>query len=353
MDINIFDFDLPEKLIAQKPLKLRDQSRLLVVDRQRKNFRHHKFSQIIDYIQAGDCLVLNDTRVLPARLHGIKDDTGAKIEVLLLKEISPNRWETLAKPARKLPVGSKITFGSNVLKATCVAAKEQGKRILKFTYEGIFYERLDELGEMPLPPYIKETLDDQERYQTVFSKHRGSAAAPTAGLHFTEDILNQLKAKGVHIVYLTLHVGLGTFRPVTSERIEDHQMHAEYYKLSEASAQIINDTKARGNHVYAVGTTSTRVLETIAKKYSGRFKADEGWTDIFIYPPYKFQAVDGLMTNFHLPKSTLIMLVAAFMGKQFTLEVYETAIKNNYRFFSFGDAMLILPTKENENADIL
>src|SRR5690625_3318428 len=259
MDINTFDFDLPERLIAQKPLKTRDASRLLVVDRKRKTFWHDEFKQIIDYMQAGDCLVLNDTQVLPARLYGIKAATRATIAVLLLKEISTDGWEVLAKPARKLPLGTQLTFGDNVLKATCIGVKEQGKRILQFMYEGIFYERLDELGEMPLPPYIKETLDDQDRYQTVYAKERGSAAAPTAGLHFTQTILDKLKAKGINIVYLTLHVGLGTFRPVTAERIEDHKMHAEYYRLNDESAQILNKTKAKGHHIFTVGTTSTRV----------------------------------------------------------------------------------------------
>lgn len=351
MDINTFDFDLPERLIAQKPLKTRDASRLLVVDRKRKTFWHDEFKQIIDYMQAGDCLVLNDTQVLPARLYGIKADTRAKIEVLLLKEISTDCWEVLAKPARKLPLGTQLTFGDNVLKATCIGVKEQGKRILQFMYEGIFYERLDELGEMPLPPYIKETLDDQDRYQTVYAKERGSAAAPTAGLHFTQTILDKLKAKGINIVYLTLHVGLGTFRPVTAERIEDHKMHAEYYRLNDESAQILNKTKAKGHHIFTVGTTSTRVLETVVKKYGGTFQADEGWTDIFIYPPYEFQAVDGLITNFHLPKSTLIMLVSAFMGKQLTFATYKAAIEKDYRFFSFGDAMLILPIEDDSDAD--
>lgn len=351
MDIHTFDFDLPERLIAQKPLASRDASRLLVVDRERKAFRHQQFKEIIDYMQPGDCLVLNDTKVLPARLYGVKADTGANIEILLLKEVEHDCWEVLAKPARKLPLGTKLIFGDHVLEATCIDVKEQGKRILQFTYEGIFYERLDELGEMPLPPYIKETLQEQERYQTVYAKKQGSAAAPTAGLHFTKEILKQLKQKGIKIVYLTLHVGLGTFRPVTSERIDDHTMHAEYYHLSEDAAKVLNETKAKGCHIFSVGTTSTRVLETVVKKYGGMFKADEGWTDIFIYPPYQFQAIDGLITNFHLPKSTLIMLVAAFIGIDLTFEAYEVAIENNYRFFSFGDAMLILPIKDDIDAD--
>jgi len=347
MDINTFDFELPEKLIAQTPLQTRDASKLLIVDRKRKTFWHNEFKDVIDYMQAGDCLVLNDTRVLPARLHGIKDDTGAKIEILLLKEISSDCWEVLAKPARKLPVGASLTFGDDLLKATCIELGEQGERVLKFTYDGIFYERLDELGEMPLPPYIKETLKDQERYQTVFAKKRGSAAAPTAGLHFTEEILAQLIKKGIKIVYLTLHVGLGTFRPVTATRIEDHQMHAEYYYLSESVAKTLNETKKAGRKVFAVGTTTTRVLETVVKNNAGTFKEATGWTDIFIYPPYKFQAVDGLITNFHLPKSTLIMLVSAFASKDLTFAAYEAAINNNYRFFSFGDAMLILPIEDD------
>jgi|SRR5690625_79139 len=348
MNINTFDFDLPKHLIAQTPLQKRDASRLLVVDRQAKSFWHNKFANIIDYMQAGDCLVLNDTRVLPARLHGVKKDTGANIEILLLTEQAPDRWEVLAKPARKLPKGATLVFGDHVLKATCVGEKEQGKRILEFTYDGVFYEQLEKLGEMPLPPYIKQTLTDQERYQTVFARERGSAAAPTAGLHFTDDMLEKIAQEGIQIAYLTLHVGLGTFRPVTVENIEDHQMHAENYYLSEKAAELLNETKQSGGKIFAVGTTSARVLETVAEKSQGKFTATSGWTNIFIYPPYEFQAVDGLLTNFHLPKSTLIMLVSALAGTDLTLRAYTDAIKKEYRFFSFGDAMLILPTKDDQ-----
>src|SRR5690625_651160 len=347
MNINTFNFELPENLIAQTPREKRDDSKLLVVDRKHETFWHNEFKHIINYMQAGDCLVLNDTRVLPARLYGTKKDTGAKMEILLLNESTPDCWEVLAKPARKLPVGATLVFGDKALVATCTKVKAQGKRLLTFTYEGNFYERIDELGEMPLPPYIKETLADQERYQTVFAKTEGSAAAPTAGLHFTEDMLDKLTVKGIQIVYLTLHVGLGTFRPVTVERIEDHQMHAEYYELTETVAQTLNETKKNGRNVFAVGTTTTRVLETVATKYDGNFQASSGWTNIFIYPPYQFQAVDGLLTNFHLPKSTLLMLVSAFAGKDLTLAAYEEAIKYHYRFFSFGDAMLLLPTEDD------
>lgn len=343
VDIKQFDFDLPEELIAQSPLQYRDASRMLVVNREQQKFHHEHFTHIVNYFNEGDCLVLNDTRVLPARLFGIKKDTGANIEILLLTEKEDDCWEVLAKPARKLPVGSEIIFGNGKLHATCVGMKEQGGRLLKFHYKGIFYEILNELGDMPLPPYIKEKLKNDERYQTVYAKEEGSAAAPTAGLHFTHDILDQLRNKGVLITYITLHVGLGTFRPVTTDHIEDHQMHEEVYHMSADTAQILTKVKENNGNIIAVGTTSTRVLETIARDNHGQFVESTGATNIFIYPPYNFQAIDGLITNFHLPKSTLIMLVSALVGKELTFKAYSEAIEKKYRFFSFGDAMLILP----------
>ncbi|BCB04967.1 S-adenosylmethionine:tRNA ribosyltransferase-isomerase [Bacillus sp. KH172YL63] len=301
---------------------------------------HLRFKHIVDYLQEGDCLVLNDTRVLPARLFGQKEDTGANIEVLLLKQEDGDKWETLVKPAKRIRVGTEIVFGDGKLKATCVGLKEHGGRILEFQYEGIFYEVLDELGEMPLPPYIRERLEEQDRYQTVFARERGSAAAPTAGLHFTEELLDELREKGVHIAFITLHVGLGTFRPVSVDTIEDHDMHAEFYQVSEGTARLLNEVRASGGRIITVGTTSTRTLETIASKH-GEFVEENGWTNIFIYPGYEFKGIDGLITNFHLPKSTLIMLVSAFAGQENVMHAYETAVKEQYRFFSFGDAMFI------------
>jgi S-adenosylmethionine:tRNA ribosyltransferase-isomerase len=335
-----FDFHLPEELIAQTPLENRSESKLMVLDKNDGSMDHLHFKNIVDFLHEGDCLVLNDTRVLPARLFGQKEDTGANIEVLLLKQEDGDQWETLVKPAKRIRVGTEIVFGDGKLRATCVGLKEHGGRILEFHYEGIFYEVLDELGEMPLPPYIRERLEEQDRYQTVFARERGSAAAPTAGLHFTEVLLEELKAKGVHIAFITLHVGLGTFRPVSVDTIEEHDMHAEFYQVSEGTARLLNDVKAKGGRIVTVGTTSTRTLETIASKH-GTFVEENGWTNIFIYPGYEFKGIDGLITNFHLPKSTLIMLVSAFAGQEHVMHAYETAVKEQYRFFSFGDAMFI------------
>ncbi len=341
MNINEFDFDLPEQLIAQTPLKDRSASRLLTIDREKDTFYHETFTDLIDYLEPGDCLVLNDTKVLPARLMGHKADTLGKVELLLLHQLEGDEWEVLVKPAKKVKKGTMIHFGDGLLKAECVEEKDHGGRVVRFYYDGIFLEILDQLGEMPLPPYIKEQLDDQDRYQTVYAKEVGSAAAPTAGLHFTEELLQQVKDKGVHIAYLTLHVGLGTFRPVQTDEVEAHEMHAEFYQLDEKTADLLNDTKANGHRVIAVGTTSVRTLETIARDSSGRLKGQSGWTDIFIYPPYEFKAIDAMITNFHLPKSTLIMLVSAFAGKDRTLDAYKEAVEKQYRFFSFGDAMFI------------
>lgn len=340
MKVEDFDFHLPEELIAQTPLENRSESRLMVLDKKDGSMEHIRFKQITEYLREGDCLVLNDTRVLPARLFGQKEDTGANIEVLLLKQEDGDKWETLVKPAKRIRVGTEIVFGDGKLRATCVDLKDHGGRILEFRYEGIFYEVLDELGEMPLPPYIRERLEEQDRYQTVFARERGSAAAPTAGLHFTEELLEELKEKGVHIAFITLHVGLGTFRPVSVETIEDHDMHAEFYQVSEGTARLLNEVRANGGKIITVGTTSTRTLETIASKH-GTFVEENGWTNIFIYPGYEFKGIDGLITNFHLPKSTLIMLVSAFAGQDNVMHAYETAVKEKYRFFSFGDAMLI------------
>ncbi|MBA4537171.1 tRNA preQ1(34) S-adenosylmethionine ribosyltransferase-isomerase QueA [Bacillus aquiflavi] len=341
MKVDLFDFHLPEELIAQTPLENRTDSRLMVLNKETGMLTHDIFKNIGSYLQKGDCLVLNDTRVLPARLFGIKSGTGAKIEVLLLKQCDGDRWETLVKPAKRVKIGTKIIFGNGILSAVCVGENEHGGRILDFQYNGIFYEILDELGEMPLPPYIKEQLDSKERYQTVFARHEGSAAAPTAGLHFTEELLNQLKEAGIHLAFITLHVGLGTFRPVNVENIADHEMHSEYYHISERTAQLLNDVREQGGKIITVGTTSTRTLETIASANNGMFKGESGWTDIFIFPGYQFKAIDGMITNFHLPKSTLIMLVSALAGREAILHAYRTAVMEKYRFFSFGDAMLI------------
>ena len=336
-----FDFDLPEELIAQTPLEKRDASRLLVVDKETGAFSDQHFDQIIDQLQPGDALVMNNTRVLPARLYGIKPETGGHVELLLLKNTQGDDWEVLAKPAKRLRVGSQISFGDGRLTATVVEELEHGGRIVRFDYEGIFLEVLESLGEMPLPPYIHEKLSDRERYQTVYAKENGSAAAPTAGLHFTEELLEQIAAKGVKLVYLTLHVGLGTFRPVSVDSLDDHEMHSEFYSLSEEAAQTLRQVKAKGGRVIAVGTTSIRTLETIGSKFQGQIQADSGWTNIFIKPGYEWKVVDAFSTNFHLPKSTLVMLVSAFAGRSLTLEAYEHAITERYRFFSFGDAMFI------------
>jgi S-adenosylmethionine:tRNA ribosyltransferase-isomerase len=342
LKIDLFDFDLPEELIAQTPLPNRDASRLMVLDKETGEIRHETFRNILSYLHEGDCLVLNDTRVMPARLYGEKEDTGANIEVLLLKQLEGDRWETLVKPARRVKIGTNIIFGDGRLKATCVDTLEHGGRVLEFSYNGIFYEVLEELGEMPLPPYIKKQIDDPERYQTVYAREIGSAAAPTAGLHFTEQLLEDIRAKGVYIAFITLHVGLGTFRPVSVENIEEHDMHAEFYQMTEETARLLNEVRQQGGRIIAVGTTSTRTLETIATRHNGTFVAESGWTDIFIYPGYEFKAIDGLVTNFHLPKSTLIMLVSALAGRENILRAYNVAVKERYRFFSFGDAMLII-----------
>lgn len=341
MNVEMYDFDLPEELIAQTPLPERTASRLLTLNKRSGAIAHHTFKDIVDQLQSGDTLVLNDTRVIPARLFGIKADTGAKAEVLLLKNLGEDRWEALVKPGKKLKTGSVIVFGDE-LKATVEEEGDMGERVLKFSYQGIFQEILDRLGQMPLPPYIKEKLDDRERYQTVYSRNEGSAAAPTAGLHFTKELLEEIRRKGVTIAYLTLHVGLGTFRPISVDRIEDHVMHSEYYSISQETVDILNAARARGGRIIAVGTTSCRTLETVGSRFmDGPLEACSGWTDIFIYPGYEFKVVDALITNFHLPKSTLVMLVSALAGREHILHAYEEAIKEKYRFFSFGDAMFI------------
>ncbi len=336
-----FDYELPKELIAQVPLKQRDASRLLVLSRKTGEMKHQQFTDILSYLKKGDTLVINDTKVLPARLIGEKENTGAVIEVLLLKNIEKDTWECLTKPARRVKEGCVISFGDGRLKATCVKEKEDGIREYVFSYDGIFVEILEQLGTMPLPPYIHEKLEEKDRYQTVYAKELGSAAAPTAGLHFTEDLLEKVKAKGVHIVPVTLHVGLGTFRPVEVEDIASHQMHSEFYTISESTAQVLNETRKKGGRIIAVGTTSTRVLETVMQIHH-QFVSCSGFTDIFIYPGYQFQGIDGLITNFHLPKSTLLMLVSAFSTREYILKAYQEAVKERYRFFSFGDAMLII-----------
>ncbi|RAZ68554.1 tRNA preQ1(34) S-adenosylmethionine ribosyltransferase-isomerase QueA [Planococcus maitriensis] len=346
LNVNDFDFDLPEELIAQTPLLDRTSSRLLVMDKETGAVEHKHFRDILGHLHEGDTLVLNDTRVLPARLMGTKEETGANIEVLLLKQTEEDVWETLVKPAKKVKVGTVVSFGDGLLRAECTGVLDHGGRYFKFIYDGIFYEILDQLGEMPLPPYIREKLEDQDRYQTVFAKERGSAAAPTAGLHFTDELLEEIRKKGVNIAFITLHVGLGTFRPVSVESIEDHEMHAEFYRITKETADLINETKQQGGRVISVGTTSTRTLESVAKKFGGQLQEDNGWTDIFIYPGYEFEAVDGLITNFHLPKSTLVMLVSAMSNRDAILNAYHEAVEERYRFFSFGDAMFIEPQKK-------
>ncbi|MHA6485126.1 tRNA preQ1(34) S-adenosylmethionine ribosyltransferase-isomerase QueA [Paenibacillus sp. strain BS8-2] len=347
MKADWFDFELPEALIAQTPLAERTASRLLMLDKKTGETRHGIFTDLADQLGEGDVLVLNNTRVLPARLMGAKHDTGAKAELLLLKQLGDDQWEALAKPAKRLKEGAVIGFGDNgagepLLLAEVMSEGEMGARTVRFRYEGIFQELLDRLGEMPLPPYIKERLAEQERYQTVYSKHQGSAAAPTAGLHFTESFLRQLQEKGVKLAYITLHVGLGTFRPMTAESVEDHEMHSEYYELDEENAAILREAKAAGNRIVAVGTTSARTLETVAGRFQGgMLEACSGWTSIFIYPGYEFKLVSALLTNFHLPKSTLVMLVSALAGRENILRAYHEAIELEYRFFSFGDAMFI------------
>ncbi|MDT2759921.1 tRNA preQ1(34) S-adenosylmethionine ribosyltransferase-isomerase QueA [Enterococcus xiangfangensis] len=336
-----FDFDLPEELIAQTPLEKRDSSRLLVLDRETGEIEDKHFDEIIEELNPGDALVMNDTRVLPARLYGEKPETGGHLEVLLLNNTQGDDWETLIKPARRAKVGTQIIFGDGRLRAEVKTELEHGGRIVEFSYEGIFLENLESLGEMPLPPYIKERLEDPERYQTVYAKENGSAAAPTAGLHFTPELLKKIAEKGVKLVYLTLHVGLGTFRPVSVENIAEHQMHSEFYRLTEDAAAQLNKVRANGGKIVAVGTTSIRTLETIGTKFNGELKADSGWTDIFITPGYEFKVVQAFSTNFHLPKSTLVMLVSAFAGREKTLAAYHHAIEERYRFFSFGDAMFV------------
>lgn len=338
-----FDYHLPERLIAQTPLADRAASRLLVLDRQTGQKQDLHFDQIINFLNPGDALVVNETRVIPARLFGIKPETGGHLEVLLLNNTQGNQWECLIKPARRAKTGTQIVFGEDGrLTATVVSEGDHGGRIIEFSYEGVFLEILESLGQMPLPPYIKERLEDADRYQTVYAKENGSAAAPTAGLHFTDELLEAIKAKGVEIIPLVLHVGLGTFRPVSADSIEDHEMHAEYYQLSQESADAIQAVQARGGKIFAVGTTSVRTLETIAAKYDGQVKADSGWTQIFISPGFGFKVVDHLITNFHLPCSTLVMLVSAFYNREAVLAAYEHAVEAEYRFFSFGDSMLIL-----------
>ncbi len=342
MKVDLFDYHLPEELIAQTPLKDRTSSRLMILNKENGSITHDVFKNISAYLRKGDCLVLNDTRVLPARLLGVKEETGAKIEVLLLKQKDGDVWETLVKPAKRIKKGTAVSFGDGLLKGRCLEELEHGGRLMAFEYEGIFYEILDRLGQMPLPPYIKAQLEDKDRYQTVYARERGSAAAPTAGLHFTNELLEELRNKGVRTAFITLHVGLGTFRPVSVEDVSEHEMHAEFYQISEETAQLLNEVRREGGRIISVGTTSTRTLETVAGAQGGKFAAASGWTDIFIYPGYAFKAIDGMITNFHLPKSTLIMLVSAFAGRERVLHAYETAVKEKYRFFSFGDAMLIV-----------
>lgn len=341
MNTNDFDFELPEELIAQTPLEQRDRSKLLIIDHQEHTMADSHFDHIIDQLEPGDALVMNNTRVLPARLYGEKLETHGHVELLLLKNIQGDQWEVLAKPAKRLKAGAQISFGDGRLKARVIQELEHGGRIVEFSYDGIFLEILETLGEMPLPPYIHEKLADAERYQTVYAKENGSAAAPTAGLHFTQELLQKIEAKGVHLVYLTLHVGLGTFRPVSVDNIDEHDMHSEFYLLSEEAAQTLRKVKAAGGRIVAVGTTSIRTLETIGSKFQGQILADSGWTNIFIKPGYQFKVVDAFSTNFHLPKSTLVMLVSAFAGRDFVLEAYKHAIDEHYRFFSFGDAMFV------------
>lgn len=335
-----FDYYLPENLIAQTPINKRDESKLMVLNKETGTIEHRHFADIIDYLTPNDVLVLNDTKVMPARLIGQKEDTNGHIELLLLKNTKNNIYECLCKPAKRVKVGTIVTFGDGILKAKCIETKEEGIREFEFLYDGIFYEILDKLGEMPLPPYIHKKLKDKNRYQTVYAKNIGSAAAPTAGLHFTQELLEKLKNKGITICYVTLHVGLGTFRPVNVEDVTTHKMHSEFYTINEETAKILNQAKKEGKNIVSVGTTTTRVLETVINQYQ-TFKECSGYTSIFIYPGYQFKAVDSLITNFHLPKSTLIMLVSAFCSKEIIMNAYSEAIKNNYRFFSFGDSMFI------------
>lgn len=340
MKTSDFYYDLPEELIAQTPLTDRTSSKLLVLDKESGNITHSTFKNIIDYLNPGDCLVLNDTKVIPARLYGEKESTGGKIEFLLLNRKSEREWEVILKPGKKARPGARFVFGGGKLKAEVLEVVNEGNRIVRFEYDGLFENVLDELGEMPLPPYITEKLKDKDRYQTVYSKHEGSAAAPTAGLHFTKELLSLIEQKGVEIAYVTLHVGLGTFRPVKVENAEEHKMHSEFYVIDDINAEKINSARSNGGRIISVGTTSTRVVETVASP-DGKLSSSSGWTDIFIYPPYKFKCVDALITNFHLPESTLLMLVSAFSDREKIMNAYRKAVDNKYRFFSFGDAMFI------------
>ena len=340
MKTSDFYYDLPEELIAQDPLAERSSSKLMILDRASGQIEHKIFKDIMDELHPEDCLVINDTKVIPARLHGVKEDTGAHIEELLLKRKSDSLWETLVRPGKKARPGARISFGDGLLVGEVLDVVEEGNRLIRFEYDGIFEEVLDQLGEMPLPPYITHKLQDKNRYQTVYAKHEGSAAAPTAGLHFTEELLQKIQEKGIRIARVTLHVGLGTFRPVKVEDVNDHHMHSEFYMVSQEAADIINETKRNGGRVISVGTTSTRTLESVADE-NGWIKETSGWTEIFIYPGYKFKCIDALITNFHLPESTLLMLVSALADKEMILKAYETAVAERYRFFSFGDAMFI------------
>lgn len=348
MNVRDFNFDLPQELIAQDPLLDRSSSRLLVMDKQTGEIEHRHFRDILSYLKEGDCLVINDTKVIPARLFGVKEGTEAKIEILLLKRRENNIWETLVKPGKKAKEGTVISFGDGLLKGTVIDVVEEGNRLIQFSYDGIFEEILDQLGQMPLPPYITHQLQDKNRYQTVYAKHEGSAAAPTAGLHFTKDLLEEIEKKGISIARVTLHVGLGTFRPVKVDTIESHHMHSEFYMVEEAEAKKVNDTKKNGGRIICVGTTSCRTVES-ASTEEGILKAGSGWTEIFIYPGYRFKTLDCLITNFHLPESTLVMLVSALAGREHVLHAYEEAIKERYRFFSFGDAMFLTDLSNNQN----
>lgn len=340
MDVKDFNYDLPQELIAQDPLPDRASSRLMVLDKKTGAVEHRTFRDITKYLHSGDCLVINNTKVIPARLYGVKEDTGAKIEILLLKRKENDVWETLVKPGKKAKPGTKISFGGGLLRGEVIAVVEDGNRLIHFDYEGIFEEILDQLGQMPLPPYITHQLKDKDRYQTVYAKYDGSAAAPTAGLHFTPELLDEIRAEGVEIAEVTLHVGLGTFRPVKAEHVEDHHMHSEYYIIDAEAAGKINRAKEAGHRIVCVGTTSCRTIESAADE-SGHLEEKSGWTDIFIYPGYRFKVLDSLITNFHLPESTLLMLVSALAGRDHIMAAYEEAVKEKYRFFSFGDAMLI------------
>ena len=341
MNVSDFDYELPEELIAQDPIEDRSSSRLLMLDKKTGAIEHHIFRDIIDALNPGDCLVINNTRVIPARLLGVKEDTGAAIEVLLLKRRDNDIWETWVKPGKKMKLGAVVSFGDGILKGTVVDVVEEGNRLIQFSYEGIFEEILDQLGQMPLPPYITHRLEDKSRYQTVYAKYDGSAAAPTAGLHFTKELLAAIREKGINIAEVTLHVGLGTFRPVKADVVEEHHMHSEYYSVNPETADLINTTRKNGGRIIAVGTTSCRTLES-ASTPDGVLHAGDGWTEIFIYPGYQFHVVDALITNFHLPKSTLMMLVSALAGRDHIMNAYAEAVKDRYRFFSFGDAMMIV-----------